>query len=127
MKPRSGTARPVANDPGQPLDALAEAIADKLAERIVPRLLEALGRPPAHVSEPVFVRVAAYAARTGISERKVWDLVASGLPTIGSGRSRRVDVVAADAWLRAQGASEVDDAIERRARLDARRKVVGTK
>jgi hypothetical protein len=123
----SDGARRIRNDAGQPLDALVEAIADKLAERIVPHLLEAFGRPSPQVSEPLFVRVAAYAKRTGISERTAWGLVAKGLPTIGSGRSRRVDIVAADAWLRAQGGREVDDAIERRARLDARRKVTGTK
>jgi hypothetical protein len=47
-------------------------------------------------------------------------MVARGLPTIGSGRSRRVDVERADVWLRNER-DAVDDVIERSARQSARR------
>jgi hypothetical protein len=40
----------------------------------------------------------------------VWTLVAKGLPTIGAGRSKRVDVARADAWLR-ERRDHVDDAL----------------
>ncbi len=113
-------ARPV-NNQGEAIDELADVLADKVAERLLPRLLAALDQRSDDANDPLFVRVPAYAERTGVSERKMWDLVAKGLPTIGAGRARRVDVRAADEWLRAQAALDVNDALERRARLDARR------
>ncbi len=67
-----------------------------------------------------FMRVPAYAARVSLGERTVWSLVSRGLPTVGSGKSRRVDVERADAWLRGQR-GQVDDAVEESARRSARR------
>lgn len=71
-------------------------------------------------SAQLFMRVSAYAARVSLSERTVWSMIARGLPTIGSGRSRRVDVERADLWLRSER-DAVDDAIEQSARRSARR------
>jgi hypothetical protein len=103
--------------PTTPMGALVELVAEEIADRMIPRLIAALA-PPAS-EEPVYMRVAAYAKRAQISERHVWSLVRKGMPTVGSGRSRRVDVARADEWLRAHG--QTDDAIERRARADATR------
>ncbi len=68
----------------------------------------------------LFMRVSNYATRVSLSERTVWGLVARGLPTVGSGRTRRVDVERADAWLRSERGA-IDDVVERSARLAARR------
>lgn len=68
----------------------------------------------------LYLRARAYAERIAVSERTVWSMIARGLPTIGEGRSRRVDVMAADGWLRQQP-GKVDDAVERSARQSARR------
>jgi hypothetical protein len=68
----------------------------------------------------VFMRVRAFAERVQLSERTLWKMVSRGLPTIGVGRSRRVDVERADAWLRNERTA-VDDSIERSARESARR------
>ncbi len=64
--------------------------------------------------------VAGYATRVGVSKRTVETLINKGMPIARSGRIRRIPVKEADAWLQAGGA---DAAIERRARLDARRRV----
>jgi hypothetical protein len=61
-------------------------------------------------------RVQAFATRIGVGERTVWQLVRSGMPTIGRGRSRRIDVQRALDWLRHR--ERPDDVIE----LDARRR-----
>jgi hypothetical protein len=71
-------------------------------------------------SAQLFMRVPAYAARVSLGERTVWNMVSRGLPTIGSGRSRRVDVERADVWLR-NDRDAVDDVVERSARQSARR------
>jgi hypothetical protein len=68
----------------------------------------------------LFMRVPAYAARVSLSERTVWGLVARGLPTVGSGRARRVDVAGADVWLRSERET-THEAVERSARHSARR------
>jgi hypothetical protein len=47
-----------------------------------------------------YLRAAEYARRVSVSERTVWALVTRGLPTIGRGKSRRIDVARADEWLR---------------------------
>ncbi len=82
-----------------------------------------LGAEPSEqnvASAQLFMRVPAYAARVSLGERTVWNMVSRGLPTIGSGRSRRVDVERADVWLR-NDRHAVDDVIERSARQSARR------
>jgi hypothetical protein len=68
----------------------------------------------------LYVRAAEYARRVALSERTVWTLIAQGLPTIGSGRARRVDVARADEWLRGPRKGEVDAALEAQARRAAR-------
>ena len=86
-------------------------------------LREVLGaaEPAPKVASPhVFLRVAAYASRVSLGERTVWSMIARGLPTVGQGRSRRVDVERADAWLRNEHAA-VDDSVEQAARASARR------
>jgi hypothetical protein len=77
--------------------------------------------PSMPATEPVaiYMRVKEYAARISVSERHAWDLVSRGLPCVGSGRGRRVDVGRADEWLRTRR-DVVDDASEKDARRRAR-------
>jgi hypothetical protein len=81
-------------------------------------LLGATATP--EISEPIYLRVADYAKRVSLSERTVWNFIVQGLPTIGTGRTRRVAVADADAWLRDRRET-VDDGVERQARAAARR------
>jgi len=83
---------------------------------------ELLGATGTRAAEPsaLYLPVAKYADRLGVGERTVWNWVRGGLPTIGSGRTRRVAVADADAWLRTQR-DQVDDGIERQARAAARK------
>ncbi len=90
-----------------------------LAERVrrvlgVPRVEEG------HEPPVIYLRVNEYARRVSLGERTVWALVSRGLPTVGSGRSRRIDVAQADQWLRGQR-PDVDNAIEATARRAAQR------
>jgi len=103
-------------------DLLLEII--DAAERdpvLVERVRRALGVHPAEAKKPVavYLRAVEYARRVSLSERTVWALISQGLPTIGRGRSRRIDVARADEWLRGQQA-QVDAAIEGQARRAAR-------
>jgi hypothetical protein len=85
------------------------------------RTLLGTGAPMSEVTEEqIFMRVPAYAARVSLGERTVWNLVTRGLPTIGRGKSRRVDVERADVWLREER-DHLDDAVEQSARRSARR------
>ena len=102
------------------VDDVLRALADTVAQVVAERVIAAL-RVPAAAHDPIFMKVPAYAERIGVSERHAWKLAKEGLPTIGEGRARRVDVVRADEWLRARSAATSDDSIERRARADARR------
>jgi hypothetical protein len=105
----------------QALQALVEVL------RVRPDLAAAVAsvlQPPAGGEAPprkIFMTVSEYAAHVGFSKRTIENLIGRGLPLSGSGRLRRVPVVEADAWLR-EGRAE--DALERRARLDARRSAV---
>ena len=76
---------------------------------------------PASSAAPVmlYCRVAQYAERVSLSESTVWGLVKRGLPVVGSGRARRIDVARADRWL-AEQSTQVDNAVERDARSRAR-------
>ena len=103
-------------------DLLLEII--DAAERdpvLVERVRRALGVHPAEAKKPVavYLRAVEYARRVSLSERTVWALISQGLPTIGRGRSRRIDVARADEWLRGQR-DQVDVAIEAQARRAAR-------
>lgn len=84
------------------------------------------GGTPSQSSAPAaHLTVVAYAKRSSLSERTIWKYVGAGLPTLGTGRGRRVDVERADDWRRRQGRQadaviELDEA-RRRARKAATR------
>jgi hypothetical protein len=90
-----------------------------LAER-VRRVLGARQVEEAKEATAIYLRATEYARRVSLSERTVWALVSRGLPTVGTGKSRRIDVARADEWLRCQR-SEVDAALEEQARRAAHR------
>jgi hypothetical protein len=105
-------------------DLLLEII--DAAERdpaLAERVRRVLGVQPVNdAKEPValYLRASEYARRLSLGERTVWELVAQGLPTIGSGKSRRIDVARADEWLRGQR-DRVDAAIQAHAQRAAHR------
>jgi hypothetical protein len=105
-------------------DLLLEII--DAAERdpaLAERVRRVLGVPPGQKDKetaPIYLRAAEYARRTSLGERTVWALMSRGLPTIGSGKSRRIDVARADEWLRGQR-GQVDAVIEAQARRAAQR------
>ncbi len=84
------------------------------------QLLGVATQEPTPDSPPLFMRVRDYAARASLGERTVWNLIARGLPTVGKGRARRVDVECADVWIRNERTAK-DDSVERSARESARR------
>jgi len=92
------------------VDELRELVRQAVREELAPR----------SAPEPVYLSVAKFAEHVSLSERTVWSLVAKGLPTIGAGRGRRVDVRAAVEWMRGQR-EQLDDAVERDARRAARK------
>jgi hypothetical protein len=79
--------------------------------------IRAVVAPPA--PERIYATPAQAAKHFGVSRRTLFKLLAEGLPAIGSGRARRVDIGRATEWLRARG--QADDAVELRARRDATR------
>ncbi len=81
------------------LDALAAALAEKVAARGAERLgtSSAPGTPAA-------MRFADFAEHVGCSRAAVFELARRGLPTVGKGRARRVLVAEALGWMRSQGA-----------------------
>ena len=76
--------------------------------------------PPVAEPTPIYERVASFARRVSLSERSIWTLASEGMPMVGSGRGRRVDVARAIAWIRERN-DAVDDAVEREARASAAR------
>jgi hypothetical protein len=92
---------------------------DPTLARELRELLGVAASEPKAESAQLFMRVRAYAARVSLGERTIWATISRDLPTVGQGRSRRVDVGRADAWLRDEHAA-VDDAVERSARASAR-------
>jgi hypothetical protein len=90
-----------------------------LAER-VRRALGVQRVEPTEAPTAMYLRAAEYAQRVSLGERTVWALVSRGLPTVGSGRGRRIDVARADEWLRSQP-DRVDAEMEMQARRAARR------
>lgn len=90
---------------------------DELDDRKLRSLAEVLAARLAG-AERKGLSIAAFGARWGYSERTVWTFVERGLPTVMAGRLRRVDVDAADDWIRQQRLREDD--IETAARADAR-------
>jgi hypothetical protein len=91
------------------LDELRAVVADAVREAM-------RAHEPEPQTEVLFATAKAYAARAGVSLRTVRKLVADGLPTVGSGRMRRIDVKRADAWMREHS----DSNLEQRARDAAR-------
>jgi hypothetical protein len=103
------------------LVSLVAALKDEPALAAELRSLLGTGAPETKLGPAeVFLHVPAYAARVSLGERTVWSMIKRGLPTIGSGRSRRVDVERADAWLR-NNREAANDVIEQSARRSARR------
>jgi excisionase family DNA binding protein len=89
-----------------------------LADALRSVFVEASRAPNA---EKTFMSVREYAVHVGYSKRTVENLIGHGLPLSGTGRLRRVPVAEADKWLKQGGASLV---LERRARLDAKRRAM---
>jgi hypothetical protein len=72
-----------------------------------------------HEPEILYSTAAQYAERHAVSLRTVRSWISAGMPTVGDGRTRRVDVRGADQWRRARAGD--DDSIAERARRDAAR------
>jgi len=88
------------------IDALTAKI-DALEARLAPQ--------PVRTHE--YVNLGEYAKRIACSLRHVKDLRREGLPCIGEGRALRVDVRAADEWMRRRAAKPT---LEEVARAQAR-------
>lgn len=99
---------------------VAELRADPSLARELRELLGVAATSKGEAPEMLYMRVPEYATRIAVSERAAWSMVARGMPTIGSGRMRRVDVRRADAWLRDRHEA-IDDAVEKSARASARK------
>jgi hypothetical protein len=74
----------------------------QLAERLR-RVLGAASHGPAPSLTPAAMRFADFAAHVGVSRWQIFSLARQGLPTIGTGKGRRVDVARALEWMRTQG------------------------
>jgi hypothetical protein len=91
------------------------AIAERVRRMLGVQRVEELKAP-----EAVYLRAVEYARRISLAERTVWALISEGLPTVGSGKARRIDVARADEWLRGRR-ERVDAAIQAQARRAAQR------
>lgn len=81
--------------------AFAEGFLDALAgRRVAP---EANAAPTA--AEPKWMTVSSYARSRGFARSTVTQWVAAGLPTVPGGSGQRVEVRAADEWIKAGGAA----------------------
>lgn len=69
--------------------------------------------------ERLYLTPAQAAQRFGVSRRTVFVWLDRGLPSCGSGRTRRIPSADADRWVRER--TQTDDTVERRARVDAAR------
>jgi hypothetical protein len=78
-------------------DALVEEIVGKVLARIAPLLAPVERAEPATIL--IYATVAKFASLLGYSKRYVETLIARGLPVVGSGRARRIDVERARLWL----------------------------
>jgi hypothetical protein len=81
------------------LEQLIAQTVEGAVERAVAKALESRGSSATPV---LFASVAKFAAMSGYSESHVAALVVFGLPTVGFGKARRIDVELAVAWLRAR-------------------------
>ena len=79
--------------------------------------------PPLGLPAPEFMKVDEYATRVGYSPRTIANFIREGLPTVGRRRLLRIDVEAADEWIRTLRArrQEARDSIAQEAREAARR------
>lgn len=120
--------------------SVLRALVDELERdpELVARLRRLLGAgetPPAFDGTPAAMRADDFAKHVGLSRRRIFDLAAKGLPCIGEGRARRVDVAPALAWLRAgadrgtpKAAADAElDAVARDAATRAQRRRRGAK
>lgn len=94
-------------------DEIVSAIAHSPALRARLRTMLDEDRAPVHAANDDALRTASiddYAAAVQIGRRTVEGWIKRGLPTLGSGRGRRIDLGRADAWVRANGidASEAE-------------------
>jgi hypothetical protein len=65
----------------------------------VERLAALFGVATTHERLPLLMTKADYADRLNYSVRKLDDLIAAGLPTLGRGRALRIPVTEADRWV----------------------------
>jgi hypothetical protein len=98
----------------------------RLAADIIDAEEQAPAPAPAVVPDALYLAIPAYAKRLGVGERTAWSWAAAGMPCIGSGRTRRVVVREADAWLSSRR-DVVDDAVEKQARASATRAARGAR
>lgn len=90
------------------LDLLAQELLDALVHRLETdpqlsnRLREVLAPDRAEGASLAFMRVDEYGVRRGVARCAVERWMREGMPVIGNGRGRRIDVERADAWLRAR-------------------------
>jgi hypothetical protein len=122
---------------GVDADAIAAAVAEQVIAHLAEHRVENRAFPIvagwASDAKPIavtpgappvkFMKIADYARRTGYSVRTVENFLVEGLPSVGERRLRRVDVEAADEWIRGRAARDQadHDAFEEDARRDARR------
>ncbi len=83
------------------LAGLAVKAADLSAsiQRIAQVLQQEAANDATPTTEPPRMKIKDYAAARALSERTIHEYIAAGMPTHGTGRSRRIDRIAADRWL----------------------------
>jgi hypothetical protein len=75
----------------------------------VERLAALFGVATTNERLPLLMTKADYAGRLDYSVRKLDDLIAAGLPTLGRGRALRIPVAEADRWVRMHLSSQTDE------------------
>jgi hypothetical protein len=110
MAPKQSSERGRPSQPAPSASPLMGLLAGELAEglvtlgeqrpELVQRLAGVLGRAaPPSAPGALLMTKEEYAERIAFSVRKLDQFTAAGLPTFGKGRSRRIKVREADAWL----------------------------
>jgi len=86
--------------------------AKRLARALVDEVMSRLGSTPVAAqatTEAKYMKVTDYAKRSGFCRSTVQELVRAGMPAIKVGkRGHKIDVRAADEWLRHGGAARVE-------------------